>query len=373
MHSYNIWNKWDPLKVCMLGNNYAPEFFDGIPGKAADPIKRVCEETLEDLEGYKEILQQFGVEVIQPQLDPNERFMDNPRRYPRGPLQPRDQQIVIGNTCFTRDIDHPAITQALFNYSPKNTVRTTTLPLPENKYNQVACFDSGDWPSYTDYANGADLKDFVRKEIEDLHFDSFPICSADSFLLDDRLLIGKNDQYLHDAKPGIEDIIKLYTHKNIRVELCAMEGHTDGNYHPIKPNAILSLTDVQNYNETFPGWDVCFLPDQSWDLVKPFTHLKHHNQGKWWVAGEEYNTEFTHFVETWLQEWVGYVEETVFDVNVLVIDEHHVCVSQPNNKTVNDFLKKHNMEPIYVPWRHRYFWDGGLHCITLDLYREGKN
>ena len=23
---YNIWNKWDPLKVCMLGNNYAPEF-----------------------------------------------------------------------------------------------------------------------------------------------------------------------------------------------------------------------------------------------------------------------------------------------------------------------------------------------------------
>jgi hypothetical protein len=29
------------------------------------------------------------------------------------------------------------------------------------------------------------------------------------------------------------------------------------------------------------------------------------------------------------------------------------------------------MEPVYVPWRHRYFWDGGLHCITLDLYREG--
>ena len=38
---------------------------------------------------------------------------------------------------------------------------------------------------------------------------------------------------------------------------------------------------------------------------------------------------------------------------------------------VNAFLKKHKMEPIHVPWRHRFFWDGGLHCITLDLNREG--
>ena len=51
--------------------------------------------------------------------------------------------------------------------------------------------------------------------------------------------------------------------------------------------------------------------------------------------------------------------------------EHHVCESQQDNEQVNQFLKKHNMEPVYVPWRHRYFWDGGLHCITLDLEREG--
>ena len=64
-------------------------------------------------------------------------------------------------------------------------------------------------------------------------------------------------------------------------------------------------------------------------------------------------------------------EETVFDVNVLVLDEHHVCVNNMN-PIVIDFLKKHNMEPVHVPWRHRFFWDGGLHCITLDLYREGR-
>lgn len=372
MRSYNVWNKWDPLKVCMIGNNYLPEFFNGLNNKVGDPLKRICEETLQDLEGYKETLQQLGVKVIQPDINPTERFIHNPRRYPRGPLQPRDAQIVIGNTCFTRDTDHPAIAQALVSYS-KDTVFTRDLPLPEYKYNEIACFESGDWPNFSAYYSGAKLQDFVKQEIEDLKFDTFPISSADSFLLNDRLLIGKNDDYIRDAKQGIIDTIKFYTGKNISVQLSHMDGHTDGNYHPLKPGAILSLHDVQNYKETFPGWDICYLPDQSWALMESFTELKKHNRGRWWVSGEEDNLEFTNFVETWLGQWVGYVEETVFDVNVLVIDEHHVCVSQQNNKIVNDFLKKHNMEPVYVPWRHRYFWDGGLHCITLDLYREGKH
>jgi hypothetical protein len=30
------------------------------------------------------------------------------------------------------------------------------------------------------------------------------------------------------------------------------------------------------------------------------------------------------------------------------------------------------MEPIHVPFRHKWFWDAGLHCITLDLFRYGK-
>jgi hypothetical protein len=135
---------------------------------------------------------------------------------------------------------------------------------------------------------------------------------------------------------------------------------------------ILSLLDIQTYKNTFPGWDVCYLPDQSWAKVDKFVTLKKKNKGKWWVPGEEANDEFTYFVETWLQDWVGYVEETVFDVNVLVLDEHHVCVPNANNEQVNAFLKKHKMEPVHIPWRHRYFWDGGLHCITLDLYRNGS-
>ena len=357
----------------MLGNNYAPEFFNGIPSKAGDPLKRICEETLEDLEGFKTILQDFGVQVIQPELDPNERFLDNPQRYPRAPLQPRNHQIVIGDKCFTNRGDHSSVYKALLEYNSKDTIPTDTFPLPPDKYNQIACPFSGDWPLYEDYANGCKLKNFVKKEISDLNFTPFPINSANSFMLDDKLLIGIDSDYVKDAIGGIKHYIKKYIGTAINVDTTYMDGHTDGNFHPIKPGAILSLFDVQNYSETFPGWDICYLPDQSWEKVSKWSSLKRKNKGKWWLAGEEDNDEFTHFVETWLQDWVGYVEETVFDVNVLMLDEHHCCVANPNNKQVNDFLKKHNVEPVYVPWRHRFFWDGGLHCITLDLKRKGKN
>ena len=36
------------------------------------------------------------------------------------------------------------------------------------------------------------------------------------------------------------------------------------------------------------------------------------------------------------------------------------------------FFKQHHIEPIVTPFRHRFFWDGGIHCITNDIYREGQ-
>lgn len=147
-------------------------------------------------------------------------------------------------------------------------------------------------------------------------------------------------------------------------------GHNDGSYHPIKPGAILSIFDVNFYQDIFPGWDIQYLPNESWSKVGKFIKLKEKNQGKWWLPGEEQNDEFTYFVETWLSDWVGYAEETVFDVNCLCLDERYVFVNNHNVK-VKEFLKKHGMEPIVIPFRHRYFWDGGIHCCTLEIRRAG--
>ncbi len=369
---YNIWNKWDPLKVCMLGNNYAPEFFNGIPDKAGDPLKRICEETLEDLEGFKETLQQFGVKVIQPKLDNKERFLDNPKRYPRGPLQPRDTQLVLGNECYITGPDHSSIKKTLNEYSTVIDLRKSKTPIPMSK-EQYSVIAGDDYPSYEQFIkNRTDknyFKTFVWDELIKEYNNWIELSSATSFMLGTRLYVGGDREQL-SYMPVFKKLHKEFEKfETIGVPL---EGHTDGNFHPIKPGAILSLLDVQNYTETFPGWDVCYCVGESWHKVKGWLDLKNKNHGKWYLAGEEGNDVFIDFVETWLTKWVGYVEETVFDVNVLMIDEHHCCVSNQKNQKVNTFLKKHNVEPVYIPWRHRYFWDGGLHCITLDLYREGK-
>jgi len=399
VHSYNIHNKWDPLKVCMLGNNYAPEFFDGCDPKASDPLKRICEETLEDLEGYRDVLQQFGVNVIQPEMDPTERFLDNPHRYPRGPLQVRDCQLVIGNTLVYTHVDHPAIKNCLDQYN-KNDVFVvdnffTNMPMLELTFNGFAQ-DAADWPTYDEYCyrktHNMPISDIpaIQKEFNEIHsdptvgknwkplfgIDKFPVGAPSITLVGNDIYLDtvSNDEIQKLDRIVIDKIFRWLNQgnfKNFRKNYLAIGGHSDGCFHTVKPGAILSLKNIQAYESTFPGWDVCYLPEQSWDKVDDFLKLKKQNAGKWWLAGEEDNNEFTHFVETWLTDWVGYVEETVFDVNVLMLDEHHCCVSNPYNKQVNAFFKKHKIEPVYVPWRHRYFWDGGLHCITLDLYREG--
>jgi len=69
--------------------------------------------------------------------------------------------------------------------------------------------------------------------------------------------------------------------------------------------------------------------------------------------------------------WVGHVEETVFDVNMLSIDQNTIICNN-YNKEVFAHFKKHKVEPIVFNFRHRYFWDGGVHCVTQDLYREGE-
>ena len=159
---------------------------------------------------------------------------------------------------------------------------------------------------------------------------------------------------------------------NTEVHMLRVGGHTDACFHTCKPGVIVSLMDIQNYNETFPKWDVLGIASENkwWDTLTPFMEAKKITQGKYWIPGEEKNEPLLQFINSWLDEWVGYAEETVFDVNMFMINESTACVSN-YNKDVFDFFKKHKIEPIIVPLRHRFFWDGGLHCCSADLVREG--
>lgn len=337
---YNVWCKWQPLKTVMLGSLYDVSFYENIKNiRIKDALVKITEESQQELEYFENVLKDFGCEVLRPILDKNERIEDHgdvKGIVPRPLLQPRDCQLVIGNELYYTDKDHPSIKECLTTYNPNF----------KNMYNYNDIKDKNTKaPNFT----------VVGK---DIYYDSYFVAN--------------------NAKSVFSKIFKDLDHENLndnvkkfRWHKLTVGGHNDGCFHTLKPGVILSLENVQTYKDTFPEWDVLFLKDQSWSKVKGFSKFKKLVAGSWWVPGEEDNDDFRWFVEHWLKDWVGYVEESVFDVNVLVLDEHHVCVSS-YNKEVFDFLKKHKMEPIIVPWRHRYFWDGGLHCLTLDLYREGN-
>ena len=100
----------------------------------------------------------------------------------------------------------------------------------------------------------------------------------------------------------------------------------------------------------------CELGSMSRDIVQ--TH-----------SWREDNDEFTHFVETYLQDWVGYAEETVSAVNVLMINPETCCTVNATSD-MKQFMKKHGIDCVDIPNRHRFILDSGLHCKTLDLKRK---
>ena len=156
---------------------------------------------------------------------------------------------------------------------------------------------------------------------------------------------------------------------NHRVHGVDTPGHGDGAMHPVKEGLIIAVRSEEYYKKFYPDWEVVTVNDRR--KVTPFYELKIKNKGRWWIKGEENNQDLIDYIDTWLNHWVTYAEESVFDVNVLPIDEQN-CIVNGYNKKVFDAFDRHGITPHIVNFRHRWFWEGGLHCITSDIHREGN-
>jgi len=366
---YSVFQHWDPLKTCIVGRSYPPEFYSWIKeSRVRKLFEKIAEETEEDFQNIIKKLESFGVEVLRPEL-PNHPY--NNGRYIRPPMTPRDHMIMIGNTFYE-------------NWSTNF-----------NKLNYVDIKDSS-WPDCNSWDEFNNLPAWIKNEcievfnfggVQKKHSEYDQIVShilkqgntvktgatylngANTARLGKDLFIGTNPGQSHfDIEKDRKHINSEFI--NTRNHIIDTQGHSDSTYCPVCPGLIISLCDISNYSDTFPDWEVVYLPDQSWEKVKPFLDLKSKNGGKWWIPGFEYDSKVIETVESWLCDWVGYVEETVFDVNMLIVDPKNVIVFNHNDK-VFEALERYGITPHVVPFRHRYFWDGGIHCITADLDREG--
>lgn len=344
---YSVHQHWDPLKVCIVGKSYSPEFYSFIKNDRVRVVmERIARETEEDYQKLITLLEQFGVKILRPTVTDN--YLDyvdttNGRIVPP-PMTPRDYSLMLGNDFYWRIDDTWKIDTPIEKIKTKFWAEIIQHITEQN--NTII-----DKPPSLSIIGGLNGAGTVRVG-KDLYVGTLPKFTPEMI-----------DSY----KKHLEQV---FTPKNYRVKVVDSQGHSDGVFCAVKPGLIVSLRDIKNYKESFPNWEVIYLPYQSWLRVSNFLQLKKKNKGKWWVPGEELNDDFTNFVEDWLSHWVGYVEETVFDVNMLVIDEKNVVCNNYNEKVFEAF-DRHGVTPHIINFRHRYFWDGGLHCITSDLDREG--
>jgi N-dimethylarginine dimethylaminohydrolase len=398
---YSVHQPWDPLQVCVVGRSYPPEFYSFISNpRLRSLFEKIAIETEEDFQNLIKILEKFNVKVVRPnvpkiQLD---HLLTQNRRIP-GPISmiPRDQMVMVGSKFFVFPYDAISIKSSgrnlqITNWTKKNydllkgpnwpQQFTPYYELPEciqNECKNLLNFKyiQGDnpvevvekvsnfewWSPITDLVAAAGNQ-IIKNQYHDV-LNEIPANGVTP--------IGKDLFFgiLNPAAP-INKIKQLADHffPDYRTHIITTGGHIDGCFSPVKPGLIVSIEDMPKYSKTFPGWEVVYLKGESWTKVKPFLDLKKKNQGRWWIKGSEYDQELIDYVETWLQDWVGYVEESVFDVNILVIDQQNVIVNG-YNKQAFDAFERHGITPHICPIRHRYFWDGGIHCVTLDLDRKG--
>jgi hypothetical protein len=329
-------------------------------------FEKIAVETEEDYQNIIKKLQEFGVEILRPDLS-SETFINGQHVPP--PMTPRDYTVMIGDKFYENYSGN-------FNSNTYNNIKDPSWPVCNNwtEFNQLPERIIHECKTVFNFGNVQIIKseydkifDHIRAQGNivntTLHTTNGAMCAR----IGKDLYFGTNS-YDQDTTAYKTTLDRQFP--STRNHVVNTGGHSDGTYCPVTPGLIISLLDVPTYANTFPDWEVVYLPGQSWTKVEPFVQLKRQNKGKWWIPGFEQDQAVINVVEQWLGHWTGYVEETVFDVNMLIIDPKNVMVFN-YNKQVFDALDRYGITPHIVPFRHRYFWDGGIHCVTSDLHREG--
>jgi len=331
----NSYTSWQPLEEVIVGRAYSPEYFDFIDNaQVRNQLQQILSETEEDLNNLQKTIETFGARVRRPNLPDIHQFQQqqsNGNGAPLPPLTPRDWQISLG--------------QKLLRVLPMQELDEVCAEYAD----QVVNPHGKDWDPNC-ILNGASASCIVR-------------VGRDVFFDNSDYLKPEQSRWIVDNCLGPE----------YRIHEAITDGHGDAVFAILKPGVILSRKhDAQLHLATdFPGWEVLKIWDSSiWAAMEVGKFKYEQSPGAWYVQGQTPTAEFTDFVNTYLNKWTGFVAETVFDVNCLVLDEQNVIFSA-YNRDVFDFCKKHKINPIISELRHSYFWDGGISCCTQDLTRKG--
>ena len=380
--TYSVYQHWDPLQTTIVGRTYPPEFYNWIENPTTRArFEKLAEETEEDYQVLIKLLtNKFGVQVFRPEFPDNfdELYIDG--KWVQPPTAPRDYFIMIHDKFWVPRVPNASHAWSVF-YRQNKQSWWPDYVRPTDFYSSLPEFSKDTQEKFSKFQKidqahlDAKLK-FYTHIFDDIRQNKTEIVDTDLDFVNGCFVsrIGEDlyfaTQTYHDDKQAILNQVNgLFP--NTRNHVVNAGGHGDAVYCPVTPGLIISLNDVPTYADTFPGWEVVYLPPSNYAHMREFETSMRRNKGRWFMPGFEQDHNLVHMVDHYFDEWVGQVSETVFDVNILIVDPKNIVVSTHNDQ-VEAACARHGIEMHVVPFRHKYFWDCGIHCVTNDLSRVGQ-
>lgn len=366
----NSHNGWSKLEEVWLGDVYPDNFFSHLPDEIEDVFCKINEITREDLSTISSKLQELQVDVVRPLYSNIDKHIGHDQQLIKPEITPRDHGVVYGNDFFNSD--HWARTgvfdHALQRYAKdsdshvnffKNTWRYEHDPQLVQQLKDRLGLDElpPELVTALECINGANTVRYGNDIMLDYN--------ADHPIFKDRFSNQSVEQHIKIVTPLLE---KLLPQSN--VHMVSNGGHVDGCFTVLKPGFLMTSVYFDDYETYFPGWECInvYAPEfKDYNLKNPF----HQHNGRFWLEGTQFNKAFNKHVLQYATDWVGEPTETIFEVNSLIVDENNILILGENKKVFRR-LEDIGFNVHSMPFRARTFWDGGLHCLTLDIRRRSK-
>jgi len=348
-----VYTEYDPLEEVIVADSYLPGDLDHLfPNKSLSAFNRILDETKQDFDILADFLTKGGVKVTRPQVMkyPGHIAMSNFEiKFPMGPTVPRDQYKVQGKTILQT---YTSLTDRYFDGLSYYKIFSDLFDQGYNWVSQPSppLVDVG--PEDVWYVSG----EIYRTRLKD----RLLFHTATMFPVGDKIIINSkgpgNDLGFEWLKRNLPDF-KFIENHGTRAE---NYGHIDHGFIMIDDETVihagidwvplslrhLKLIDVEQY--------------------VPKAQTTQYKQD-YISAGGRYNLSW---IEQYLDNWRGYNQDVCFDLNVLIIDKNNLIFGRPLPELFK-YLKTFGIESHVCEQRHMLFWEGGIHCSTLDIKRRG--
>jgi len=350
-----IWTEWDKLTDVIVGDCHSSGSFDHLlDTSTASSLNRILDETKEDLELLSNKIKSYNCNVRRPDLiTPSSYSLSSfDINLPNSPLVPRDQYIVIGKTIYQT---YTSLTDRYFDghsfYNIFNDLFDTGYNWIAQPSPQLKNLD----PANKWWIDGKDVYHNILKDKILWH-------TATMYKTGNKLITNiqgpGTNKGLNWCQRNITDVVIIPNDSTCMDSW----GHIDHGFFFVNDDTIICESNkwVPSYLQDKNIIEIGQYLQDSYSVIEDYAADFKSTQGT-------YSKEW---LELYLDKWRGYDQEIHFDTNVLVLDHNSILFSREIPELFR-FLESKGIQCDYVPIRHGTYWESGIHCLTLDITREG--